>query len=154
MASWQFYCLLRWASVIAFLVLLAIILLWLCCKMHLLMLMLSLSSIHKLSDIIKHSDMVKLLLPHISFLCVHLDHQAIRHCHCTNTWSPPPPHHADHGLRAAALPEAGQHSEDWPREELQHAVLAGIPKTHDSWKLPGEPAGTLPNISFIQLRLR
>lgn len=70
------------------------------------------------------------------------DNQAIRHCHCTNTRTPAPPHHADHGLCAAALPEAGQHGEDWPREELQHTILAGVSKTHDSWKLLGQLAGT------------
>lgn len=88
--------------------------------------------------------------PSISFLCNHSDNQAVRHRHCTDTWSPPPPHHADHGLRAAALPEAGQHSEDRPREELQHAVLAGVPKTHDRRKLPRQPAGPHFNITFQQ----
>lgn len=109
---------------------------------------------HKPSNIIKHSDTVQILLPYIFFICIHSDNKAIRHCHCTDTWSSPPPHHADHGLRAAALPETGQHGKDGPREELQHAVLAGVPKTHDGWKLPGQPAGTLTNIKFIQLRLK
>lgn len=56
------------------------------------------------------SDAVQILLLYISSLCTHSDNQAIGHCHCTDTWSPSTPHYADHGLRAAALPEAGQHS--------------------------------------------
>lgn len=82
------------------------------------------------------------------------DNQAIRHCHCTDTRSPTTPHHADHGLCAAALPEAGQHCEDRPGEELQYAFLAGVPKTHDGWKLPGQPAGTQANITFSSRDLK
>lgn len=80
-------------------------------------------------------------IPHKSpvrlFFCPHSDNQAVRHRHCANTRSPPPPHYADHGLRAAVLPEATQHGEDRSREELQYAVLAGVSKTHDGWKLHG-----------------
>lgn len=70
------------------------------------------------------------------------DNQAIGHRHCTDAWPPSAPHHAHHGLRAAALPEAGQHGEDRPREDLHHSVLAGVPQAHDGRKLPGKLAGT------------
>lgn len=105
-----------------------------------------------LSPLIAYPMKIQYVCPvNMYFICTLSDNQAIRHCHCTNTWSPPPPHHADHGLRAAALPEASQPSEDRSREELQHAVLAGVPKAHDSWKLLGESAGTLTNIRCSEL---
>lgn len=68
-------------------------------------------------------------------LCLSSDNQAVRHRHCTDTWSPPSSHHADHGLCAAAVPEEDQHSQGRHREELHHTFLAGVTKTNDGWKL-------------------
>lgn len=79
-----------------------------------------------------------------SFLCSTSpsDHQAIGHCHCADARPPSAPHHAYHGLRAAAFPAAAQPHEDRPGEELCHALLAGVTQTHDGGELPWELAGT------------
>lgn len=82
------------------------------------------------------------------------DDQAIGHRHCTDAWPPSAPHHAHHGLRAAALPEAGQHGEDRPREDLHHSVLAGVPQAHDGRKLPGQLAGTRVTLTEFKARCR
>lgn len=85
----------------------------------------------------------------VPLLSTHPDNQAIGHSHSTDSGPPASPYHADHGLCAAALPETGKCSEDWPREKLQHTILAGVPQTHDCWELPGQPAGNLYYIKFI-----
>lgn len=82
------------------------------------------------------------------------DDQAIGHRHRTDAWPPTAPHHAHHGLRAAALPEAGQHGEDRPREDLHHSVLAGVPQAHDGGKLPGQLAGTRVTLTEFKTRCR
>lgn len=69
------------------------------------------------------------------------DHQAVWHRHSAHTGQTPSPHHADHGLCAAAVSEEGQPSENWPGKKLHCAFLARIFKTDDGRELSPEPTG-------------
>lgn len=69
------------------------------------------------------------------------DHQALWHRHSAHTGQTPSPHHADHGLCAAAVSEEGQPSENRPGKRLRCAFLAGIFKTDDGRELSPEPTG-------------
>lgn len=92
------------------------------------------------SCIFKHKmkashDLLFYILLHLSSISPP-DHQAVGHCHSADARPPSAPHHAHHGLRAAALPAAAQPHEDRPGEELRHALLAGVAQTHDGGELP------------------
>lgn len=69
------------------------------------------------------------------------DHQAFWHCYCPHAGPTPASHHEDHGLRAAAVSEESQCSEDWPGKRLYSSFLAGIFKTDDCRKLFTEFTG-------------
>lgn len=97
----------------------------------------------------QHVDMKNLtfylnlrLSDHLLFLPPHSpDHQAFWHCHCAHAGQAPSPHHANHGLCAAAVPKESQRGENWPGKKLSCSFLAGISKADDCRELLTEFTG-------------
>lgn len=82
-----------------------------------------------------------------------LDNKTCRHCHGAHPGPAASPHHAHHGLRAAALPAQSQPRQNRPGKMLYYPIVARITETDDNRELLTEPTGACAIFFFFILFL-